>query len=229
MYGSAVSANLVHHIQRQHHRSIQLHKLHGEIEVSLYIGGVNDVDYTGGFFIKYELPGYDFLAGVGGKGVYSRKVRYQCIRMFSYGSAFLIYRYTRKISHVLVRARKLVEKGRLAAVLISCQCKGKLGSLRQRIFVCFRMVLSPFSKARVLRSLYGGLFISFCFSCLFLFRNLHRLTVSVGNLNFFCVGKSERQLISVYQKLHWVPHRSVFYQCYLGSRYHSHVKEMLPE
>ena len=56
-----------------------------------------------------------------------------------------------------------------------------------------------------------------------------RSLMGVCNLYFLRISQPECQFISVYKKLHRVSHRSVFYQCYFCSRYHSHIEEMLPE
>ena len=63
---AAVAAHLVHHVQRQHHGGVQLHELHGQVEVALDVGGIHDVDDAGGLFADDELPGDDLLAGIGG-------------------------------------------------------------------------------------------------------------------------------------------------------------------
>ena len=41
---TAVVPHLIHHIQCQNHRNIQLHQLHGQIQVPLNIGCINDID-----------------------------------------------------------------------------------------------------------------------------------------------------------------------------------------
>ena len=92
---AAVAAHFVHHVQRQNHGDIQLHQLHGQVEVALNIvdatniernlyltiqlhqlhgqvevaldvGGVHDIDDAGGLFADDELAGDDLLAGIGG-------------------------------------------------------------------------------------------------------------------------------------------------------------------
>ena len=47
----AAGAHLVHHIQRQDHRDVQLHQLQGQVEVALQVGGVDDVDDGVGMFL----------------------------------------------------------------------------------------------------------------------------------------------------------------------------------
>ena len=54
------------------HGGVQLHELHGQVEVALDVGGIHDVDDAGGLFADDELPGDDLLAGVGRHGVDAR-------------------------------------------------------------------------------------------------------------------------------------------------------------
>ena len=42
--GTAVIADLVHHVKRQHHGDMQVDELQGEVQISLDVGGVHDVD-----------------------------------------------------------------------------------------------------------------------------------------------------------------------------------------
>ena len=64
----------VHHVQCDDGRNVQLQQLCGEIQVSLQVGGVDDVDDGIRSFVHQVLPGDHFLHGVRGKGIDSRKV-----------------------------------------------------------------------------------------------------------------------------------------------------------
>ena len=63
--GSAVAAHLVHHVQRQHHRHIQLHQLDGQVQVALDVAGIDDVDQAPGPFVQDELARDHFLGRAG--------------------------------------------------------------------------------------------------------------------------------------------------------------------
>ena len=157
MYSSAVSADLIHHVQCQHHRCIQFHKLHGQIQVSFDVVCIHNVDDACRPLLKNELSGYDFLAGVRGKRVNARQVCYQCLRVIADGAAFLIHRYSGEVSHMLIGTSELVEQCGLAAVLIAGQSKGQLSILRQRMFICLGVILSALAQSRMLRFLCGRL------------------------------------------------------------------------
>ena len=99
----AVSAPSSRPVSYTHlHRSVKLHKLHGQVQVSFYIGSIYDVDYSLWFGFQYELPGYDLFAAVGGKGVDPRQVGDLCLRMSFDGAALLVNGHSRKIAHMLV-------------------------------------------------------------------------------------------------------------------------------
>ena len=43
-HGAAIVAHLIHHVQGEHHRHIELHQLHRQIQVSLNIRRIDDID-----------------------------------------------------------------------------------------------------------------------------------------------------------------------------------------
>ena len=44
VHGAAVAGHLVHHVQRHDHRAVHLQKLHGQIQVPLDVGRIDDID-----------------------------------------------------------------------------------------------------------------------------------------------------------------------------------------
>ena len=62
--GTAVFPHLIHHIQRKNHRNIQFHQLHRQIQISLNIRRIYNVDDSFWMFIKHKISCYDFLAGI---------------------------------------------------------------------------------------------------------------------------------------------------------------------
>ena len=63
-YGASVVLDLVHHVEGKYHWYSQLHELHGEVQVALDVGCVDDVDNGGGLFLKDEAAADDFLVGI---------------------------------------------------------------------------------------------------------------------------------------------------------------------
>ena len=51
---ATAAAHLIHHIQRKHHRNVQLHQLERKIQISLDIGRINDIYYSARLFIRIK-------------------------------------------------------------------------------------------------------------------------------------------------------------------------------
>ena len=54
--GAVVGFDLIHHVERNDHRNLHFQKLHGKIEVSLDVGGVDDVDNGARLVIQNKIP-----------------------------------------------------------------------------------------------------------------------------------------------------------------------------
>ena len=65
MYGATVGVHLIHHIESQHHRNIQLHKLHCKIQISLNICRIDNIDNTLWGPAQQELSGNNLFTGIG--------------------------------------------------------------------------------------------------------------------------------------------------------------------
>ena len=133
--GTAVLFHLVHHIESQHHGHVQLHKLHGEVQVAFQVGGIHNVDNGTGFLFQNEFTGNDFLTGIGRQGINSRKIHHFTVRMAFDKTALPVYGNAGEIAHMLVGPGELVEKSGFPAVLVSCQRKNELPLHRLCIMV----------------------------------------------------------------------------------------------
>ena len=214
---AAVAAHLVHHVQRQHHGNIQLHQLHGQVEVALDVGGVHDIDDAGGLFADDELPGDDLLAGIGGHRIDARQVGDLGLRVPLDGTALAVHRHARKVAHVLVGAGELVEQGSLAAVLVARQRKGQGLILRQGMLPLLGVVLAALAKTRVLHHLFRH-------------RGVHRRGLFGGGHGDLCrVVQTQGQLIAVDAQLHGVAHGCQLYQRDLRPGDQTHIQKMLPQ
>ena len=100
--GAAVFAHLVHHVERKHHRHIQLHELHGQIQVALDVGGVHDVDEAARLALEHKAAGDDLLAGVGGHGIDAGQVGHERIGMAADDAVLAIDGHAGKVADVLV-------------------------------------------------------------------------------------------------------------------------------
>jgi len=69
--GAMISCHLIHHIQSHYHRNVHLKKLHGKIQISLYIRGINYVDDCLWVFIEHKVTRYNLLTAVWRHRIYS--------------------------------------------------------------------------------------------------------------------------------------------------------------
>ena len=117
-----VLEHLVHKVQGDDHGALQLQELGGEVEVALDIGGVDDVDDGVRALAHDEVPGHDFLHGVGGQRVDAGQVHHGDVLAVHLGPALLLlHRHARPVAHVLVGAGEGVEQRGLAAVGVAHQ------------------------------------------------------------------------------------------------------------
>ena len=215
--GTAVSGHLVHHVQGHHHGNIDLQKLHCEVEIAFDVGGVDDVDNGFGLFVQDEVPGNQFLTGVGGHGVDPGKVRDQGVRMSPDRAVLPVHGDAGKVSHVLIGAGELVEESGLSAVLVSHQGEGQQGPVRQ-----------PFSVVGIIRVLFTD---SGVCSLPFPWTHpvLHLRSFCHLNIDFFRVGKTQGQFIAVDAQLHRIAQRCQLCHGDLCAGDHAHVQEMLTQ
>ena len=120
----AVLLYRVHHVERDDHRNVDFHNLSCQIQVTLEVGCVDDVDDAVGLFVEYVISRDDFLGGVRRQRVNTRKVD-DCDRfgtLFVNAVAF-VYRDARPVADVRGRTRKAVEQRGFAAVRVAGKCK----------------------------------------------------------------------------------------------------------
>ena len=117
---------------------------------------------------------------------------------------------------MLICAGKLIEKGGLAAVLVSHQGKGQFCSLRQRVTAALGMVFAAFTQSGVLRSGGNGRGL-ICRLCSSAFRHFD----PVGVL------QTQGQLISVEHQFHGITHGCIFNHLDFSSGNHAHIQKML--
>ena len=124
VHGAAVGRHLVHHVERDDHGAVELHKLQRQVQVALDVGGVNDVDDGVRALVEDELTAHDFFACVRRQGVNAGQVGNARLGVVANGAVLAVDRHAGKVTDVLVGARKLVEQRGLAAVLVTG--KGKM-------------------------------------------------------------------------------------------------------
>ena len=58
---SAAGANLIHHIERHHHRNAKLHDLQRQVKVALQIGCVHNIDNAVRAFVDQKITRDDLF------------------------------------------------------------------------------------------------------------------------------------------------------------------------
>ena len=111
----------IDHIHGHHHRMAQLDQLGGQVEVTLNVGAVDDVQNGVWMLIDQIAPGHHFLRGVGRQGINARKVLNDHLRVPLPGALFLLHRHAGPVAHILVGAGENVEQCGFSAVGIARQ------------------------------------------------------------------------------------------------------------
>ena len=109
VHGTAVGGHLVHHVERDDHRTVELHELQCQVQITLDVGSVNDVDDGVRTLVEDELTAHDLFACVRRQGVNARQVGNARLGMVTDGAIFAVDRHAGKVTDVLVGARQLVE------------------------------------------------------------------------------------------------------------------------
>ena len=115
--GHALPFGVVHHVQDEHHRLLQLEHLGGEVEVAFQVGGVQHVDDDVHHRFGQEGGGDPFVLALGRQGVGSRQVHHLDLHagLFEMAEA-LLHGHPGPVGHVVPGSGQRVEDGSLAAV-----------------------------------------------------------------------------------------------------------------
>ena len=100
--GSSVFPDLIHHVQCDYHRQAKLHELSCQVEVTLDVRGINDVNDAVGMVFDEEITGNDLLSGVRGERVNARQIGDGHVGMLPYDAVLSVHGDSREITHMLV-------------------------------------------------------------------------------------------------------------------------------
>ena len=216
--GTLIAHQFIHHVQRHHHGNAHFQQLHGQIQVSLDVGGVHDVDDGFGLVLQHEVPRHDLLAAERGHGVDARQVSDLRVGIAADHTRFAVHRDAGEVAHVLSRSGELVEQCGLAAVLIAHQRVGQDGVLRQRMLVLLAVVLAALTKTGMV-GVPGAIHTDMAAAAL-----PDRLDVDLIGLR-----QTKRQLVAMDLHLHGVSHGGQLYHRYLCTGDHAHIQKVLPQ
>ena len=113
--------NDVHLIERHHDRHAELHELGRQIQVTLEVRCVDDVDDDVSCTLDQIVTSNDFLIRIGRQRVDARQVDDFDLRMVFQRSRFTLDGDSRPVAYVLMIAGELIEQGRLARIGIADQ------------------------------------------------------------------------------------------------------------
>ena len=154
---AAVFAHLVHHVQRQHHRHIQLDQLNGQIQVSFDVRSVQYVDDPVRALLQQKFARHDFLAGVGRERINAGQIRNRRFAVRANRTILAIHRHAREIAHVLIGSRQLVKQRGFSAVLIARQ-RERNRFARRNHFRPARIVFDALFRHAGMRNDHGAAF-----------------------------------------------------------------------
>ena len=144
-----IGADFIHHVERDDHGNVHLKKLYGQIQISLNIGCVQDIDDGPGLFGQNKIAGDQFLTAVGRHGIDSRKIGHLGVGVAADRPVFAADSHTRKVADMLIGACELVEKRRFSAVLVPHQGKCQESVLGEGITVSGTVESSRLAQTRV--------------------------------------------------------------------------------
>ncbi len=120
----AVLFHGVHHVERDDHGHVDFHELRRQIEVTLEVGRVDDVDDAIGLFVEDIIARNNFFGRVRRKGINAGQVDDIDFFLAPFiGPLALIDGYARPVADVRRRTRQKVKKRRFTAVGIARQRK----------------------------------------------------------------------------------------------------------
>ncbi len=213
--GAAVRGHLVHHVESEHHGTVELHELQGEVEIALDVGRVDDVDDGVGFLPENEPTAHDLLAGIRGERVNPGQIRDSHIVVPQYAAVLAVDGHPGKVADMLVRTGELVEQGRLTAILVAGKREPQRLVGRGALPACARPT-DALSDGGMFGCRRGGI----------LTRGVMGI-VHVDELDARGIGEAQRQLVITKPNLHRIAHGGVLHHGDLRARGQTHVQDML--
>ena len=206
VHGAAVGRHLVHHVERDDHGAIELHKLQRQVQVTFDVGGVDDIDDGVGVLVQDKLAAYDLLARVRRQRINAGQVGNACLGVVADGAIFAVDRHARKVTDMLVGARQLVEQRGLAAVLVAGESKIQRCALGHGR-LCRAGRIRPLAQGRMLRRADCGVSARTRIGVV----NAHELDAS-------SIVLAQRQLVATQANLERVAHGGVLHHGDFGAR-----------
>ncbi len=113
-----VGTDHIHHVDGHDDRDPQFHQLGRQVQVPFQVGAVHDVQDRIGAFRDEIRTGNNFFQGVRGKGIDTRQILEQHVRMTDQGTFFLFDSNAGPVADELVGTRQGVEQCRFAGIRV---------------------------------------------------------------------------------------------------------------
>ena len=96
--GTVIAGDFIHHVQGYDHGNVHFQQLHGQIQITLDIRRIHDINDSSGFLIQDKITGYDLFTAVRGHGINTGQVCHQSIRIPFDGTVLTVYGNSGEIS-----------------------------------------------------------------------------------------------------------------------------------
>ena len=121
VYLVALLADDIHHVDGDHHGDAKLSELSGEVEVTLKVRAVDDVEYRIGTLGYQVVTGDDFFKRVRGQRVYTGKVHDDDVIVLLEAAFLLFNGDSGPVADELVGAGQRIEQRCFTAVGVACE------------------------------------------------------------------------------------------------------------
>ena len=118
----AVFLHDIHHVDGHNHRNTQFCQLGRQVEVSLQVRTVYDVQDRIRTLTDQVVSGYHFFQCIRRQGINTRQVRNDHVVVLLQFTFFLFNGYARPVTHKLICAGQRIEKRCLTTIRVTCKC-----------------------------------------------------------------------------------------------------------
>ena len=116
----------IHHVQRNDNRDAKLGQLRSQIQISLQVCGIYNIENSIWLFLYEIVTCHNFFQGIRRKGIDAGQVSQDDFLVDDQLAFFFFYCHAWPVSDELRRACQLVEQGCFAAVRVACKSNANL-------------------------------------------------------------------------------------------------------
>ena len=117
----AVLADDINHVQSHSYRIAHLHNLGSQVQVTLDVGAVNQIQYAVNIALQQIVTGHNLLQSIRRQGVNTGQVGNNYIIMAFKAAFFFLYSYAGPVTNILVGTGQIIKHCCFAAVRVTNQ------------------------------------------------------------------------------------------------------------